>query len=266
MPLSTITNPFLDPAGSARSNVYSPSANTIGIVTSGTEAVRVDSSGNMGIGTSSPAYRIDVVTSSVDNGVRITAGNTGGNLFLKSTSASGKTYRLYSTGSSNVTGSGYFGVFDEDNGLLRLSVSPNGYVNLPYQPAFSASRQAGDVDNGTTVIWDSVALNRTSSYNASNGRFTAPIAGVYAFWWRGDNSAVNGSTSSTSGLQMSIRINGTDNSNSWGWTGNNTGGHASGFLIIQLSVSDYVEVRNQNYGKMQGTPGYNNGFGGYLIG
>ena len=60
MPLSTITNPFLDPAGSARSNVYSPSANTIGIVTAGTERVRVDSSGNIGVGTSSPGCKLEV--------------------------------------------------------------------------------------------------------------------------------------------------------------------------------------------------------------
>jgi len=154
----------------------------------------------------------------------------------------------------------------QTNAGYSLNLDANGYMTVPYQPAFSASRQAGAVDNNTTVVWDTTALNRTSSYNASNGRFTAPIAGVYAFWWRGDNAGINGTTSSTAGLQMSIRINGTDNSNSWGWTGNNTGGHASGFLIIQLSVNDYVEVRNQNYGQMQGTPGYNNGFGGYLIG
>ena len=60
MPLSKITNPFLDPAGAARSNVYSPSANTIGIVTSGTERVRVDSSGNIGVGTSSPGCKLEV--------------------------------------------------------------------------------------------------------------------------------------------------------------------------------------------------------------
>jgi hypothetical protein len=55
MPLSKITNPFLDPAGAARSNVYSPSANTIGIVTSGLDRVRVNSSGDVGIGTASPS-------------------------------------------------------------------------------------------------------------------------------------------------------------------------------------------------------------------
>jgi hypothetical protein len=58
MPLSKITNPFLDPAGSARSNVYSPAANTIGIVTSGIDRVRVDSSGRVGIGTVPSAWNL----------------------------------------------------------------------------------------------------------------------------------------------------------------------------------------------------------------
>ena len=119
------------------------------------------------------------------------------------------------------------------------------------------------VDDNTVIIWDQVVLNRGSNYNSSTGRFTAPIAGVYAFWWRGDTTGA--------GLQMGIRVNGSTTINSisyagFGWTGGSSSGHASGFVMVQLNINDYVDVQNQSYASMQGQPGYNNGFGGYLLG
>lgn len=40
--------------------VFYPAADTVGVSTGGSERVRVDSSGNVGIGTSSPSYKLDV--------------------------------------------------------------------------------------------------------------------------------------------------------------------------------------------------------------
>lgn len=146
----------------------------------------------------------------------------------------------------------------------RMILDASGRLTLPFQPAFTATRVGGAVPINTVVVWDAVILNRGSHYSTSTGRFTAPIAGVYAFWWRGDNAT-------NQGLQMGIRVNGSDTLNGvgfggFGWTGGNVSGHASAFVIIQLSANDYVDVRNESYGPLQGDPGYNNGFGGYLIG
>ena len=44
----------------AFAGVYFPAANTIGITTSSTEQLRIDSSGNVGIGTSWPNTRVQV--------------------------------------------------------------------------------------------------------------------------------------------------------------------------------------------------------------
>ena len=50
--------------GSATGNgMYLPASNQVAFSTNGTEAVRVDSSGNVGIGTSSPSYKLDVRSS-----------------------------------------------------------------------------------------------------------------------------------------------------------------------------------------------------------
>ena len=99
MPLSKITNPFLDSAGSARSNVYSPSANTIAITTATAERLRVDSSGNVGINTTSPNAKLEIKAASASqrqlqlthfnstDGWYFTADDTGG--VLKTSRAGG---------------------------------------------------------------------------------------------------------------------------------------------------------------------------------
>ena len=148
-------------------------------------------------------------------------------------------------------------------GTSAISFSTTGYVTLPNQPAFHAVRTAGDVAVSTVIIWDAVVLNKGNCYNNTTGRFTAPTAGTYAFWMRGDNY-------SSAGFQVGIRVNGSTTLNGvqyggFGWSGASTTGHASAFAFVTLSSGDYVDVQNQSYGPMQGVPGYNNGFGGFLL-
>lgn len=70
-PLGTASAPSIAPSGDTNTGLWSPAADTLALSTGGSERVRVDSSGNVGIGTTSPSYKLDIagnlrVTQSAD--------------------------------------------------------------------------------------------------------------------------------------------------------------------------------------------------------
>ena len=88
----------------------------------------------------------------------------------------------------------------------KLRISSDGYVTNPTRPAFSTNAQtSGFSSNSTNFLTPSARINNGNYYNASNGRFTAPVDGTYFFFFSyvGDNGVaapvmyfyVNGSAS-----------------------------------------------------------------------
>ena len=62
----------------------------------------------------------------------------------------------------------------------RMRITKDGYRTIPNQPYFKANKSA--VISGTgVVVWNTVVYNQGSHYDSSNGRFTAPINGLYWF-------------------------------------------------------------------------------------
>jgi hypothetical protein len=128
-----------------------------------------------------------------------------------------------------------------DNSVTeRMRIDSSGRVTMPYQPAFVAAKSGNTfvLDGGsvTTVVFDVSRLNRGGHYNTSNGRFTAPVSGVYRF------AAVftARSTSSTT-YEIKIYVNGTEAARNF----HNGAGYAhftTAEYICQLSAGDYVNV------------------------
>jgi hypothetical protein len=77
---TTAANPYI--SGDATSGFYTPGAKTVAVVTGGNEALRVTSSGYVGIGTATPGYQLDV-----EGGLAYFSGNVGINSNLNSTYA-----------------------------------------------------------------------------------------------------------------------------------------------------------------------------------
>ncbi len=75
------------------------------------------------------------------------------------------------------------------SGTAALSIDSSGRVLFPQIPCACVSISTSNTQDSsnpytlanTDILFDVITVNQGSVYNSSNGRFTAPIAGIYEF-------------------------------------------------------------------------------------
>jgi hypothetical protein len=186
MPLSKITNPFLDQAGAARSNVSSPSANTIAITTATAERLRVDSSGIVAMGTTDTSNTTRLKVQGGTTAVRATSAQL---TIQRNTISTEYEGICLNSGPANAAYIGrvpnsddiIFG-FDAGGSLTeRVRIDASGRMTKASQPAFYAYSSSTSMSSGTKAPFNAAPLNVGSCFNTSTNTFTAPIAGNYLF-------------------------------------------------------------------------------------
>jgi len=228
---------------SAGNNVLSESGGVVTLTADeanvGSNALVVDSSGNVGVGTSSPSYNIDVKGGTGISAQRAT--DTDRLIMqwdgLTSYGNSVGAYNNIKFISQNNSGS-----------VERMRIDSSGRVTIPYQPSFrvgSGSAIENTTSSAITMIFTTVAHNTGGHFNTTNGTFTAPVAGSYQFNFSGN---VKETTSTPSNFWVELRINGSRKAI---WYTNNdsdlTWQLISGSLVIYLQANDAVDLRQSQY-------------------
>lgn len=179
--------------------------NQVDISTGGTSRVTVDSSGKVGIGTTSPSGLLHVHQADSGTVDALIVTNT-------STSNNGLSIGVNSSEEAFLWNGSNTSMNFATNNTERMRIDSNGYVTTPQNPFFLAKGTTSwqEIAYGSSNYQNlpaSVAVaNVGTHYNTSTYRFTAPVAGRYMFqsqvYWKGDSNGiywsnyftVNGST------------------------------------------------------------------------
>ena len=175
------------------------------------------------------------------------------------TSFTGATESMYIGGADKVnihTGTNH----DLTGGTTRLQVDASGNVTMPYQPSFRAGASSSTSGSGTTIVFNTVRHNIGGHYNSSNGRFVAPVSGVYYFGYQG----ISASSSTSNEQNLTMYVNGVAilDTRFRGYT--EQSGHIK--TVTVLSPNDYVEIKVTNANTTTYGNAFHTQFMGFLIG
>jgi len=155
--------------------------------------------------------------------------------------------------------------------VTRMSISNEGYVTKPNQPFFDGYMSAnyttgssGVYNISTSASWGA-HVNTGSHFNASNGTFTAPIAGRYLF-----HAGLGVQSYPTSSyLSCEFQVNGSRRYIHWFSNYGTSYAAATNTAVINLNASDYVRLASETHVSATflgtGSGAYSH-FGGYLLG
>jgi Chaperone of endosialidase len=132
--------------------------------------------GNVGIGTSSPSYPIDISSVTYYPQLRISSSGSEAGLMLNSTSSGGRQYGLISGGSGGSFAGGSFGLYDNTATAVRFYVDSSGithFNNNVYSSGLFVSTGTGSY-SGLTY--------------ANNGDVVAQRNSTQGFLWLGGSS------------------------------------------------------------------------------
>jgi len=156
---------------------YLHNGDSMRFITANAEAMRIDSSQRLGIGTSSPSAKLhlDIGTDNLGlyvNSTDATAGfalaDNGGSINLATTSSGA--FRIMTGGSANTAA---------DGSAVSMLIDASGAVTKPLQPAFLVTPASDQTSlaNNDTIVFGTEIFDQNADF-ASN-TFTAPVTGRY---------------------------------------------------------------------------------------
>jgi hypothetical protein len=135
----TVSLPSITNIGDTNTGIYFPAADTIAFTEGGVESMRIDSSGNVGIGTSSPSYRLDITGANPRMRIQPTTGteyalyqaqNTGGSAYMGLENSTGSALSTGSAYSLNLYHGGAYPILFSTNANERMRITSAGDVGI----------------------------------------------------------------------------------------------------------------------------------------
>ena len=224
--------------------------------TNNTERLRIASDGNVHIncpdnGTANAKLNIEDSTNNTTNTLKLINKPSGANgkarleFYTETSAGQGASPYIMSVCGTDAFGSnsandGGFEIHTKHGGsgtdATAMKVSNKGYVLQPQRPYFKAQKADGVRITGTGyVVFENSLFNNGSHYNNSDGKFTAPIDGLY--WFSCKINAYDR-------LDFQLRKNGTRFEYGQYNTDNDQVGWWSNQLtsIVEMTAGQYVQV------------------------
>lgn len=122
-------------------------------------------------------------------------------------------------------------------GSSSFTTTINGLVSRPNQVSFQATKTDAHATASQYLVFNNVSHNIGNAYNASNGRFTAPIAGRYLI----NFATLLYSMGSSSSVYLFVNSSQQQFMGTYGqFTGSYAGQGAS--AVVNLNTNDYVQL------------------------
>ena len=159
------------------------------------------------------------------------------------------------------------------NNTTAQTIDSTGRILTPARPAVRARIAGSSSAHGDTgvLVFETEDFDIGGNYDTSNGRFTAPVAGIYwlAFNFLTATNTSGGTPSAGDSVNVRLEKNGSaiEGTQAYSMINANFQIGLNSINIIQISASDYIQVNvTSGFAYSDGNSHTDPTFQGYLLG
>jgi hypothetical protein len=239
----TASNPSYEGTDS-NTGIFFPAADTIAFAEGGTEVARFDSSGNFGIGTSSPTSLLDVRQSNPTRGIvasivnSATSSQTGSQLRI--TQAGIEDWVVGQPAATNAF-SIWSGRSSSSDGTERMRIDSSGNLGLGVAPTpYASTSRVFQIDGGANASEFRLTNNATGA-GAVNGGILQ-LSGTEFYIWNVENNFLSFGTNNTERVRIASVGDMQFNTTSQFFYTNNIGAVSSAASILVRNSTQGVQL------------------------